>query len=277
MLKDRRVVVTGAASGIGRAIAEGAAQRGATKVVLADRDAEGLVETADLVRRAGADSLEMVVDLARADDIEAMIDGAARWAGGLDVLVNNAGVGEVSFVGPELQKFVELPEETWDTIHNINLKAMWLATKFAAPHLKESSLSPAIVYVASIAGLTGFSLPAYSTSKAATIQLARSAAINLAPSVRANCVCPGAVRTPLLATAKRWASGEREDSRDDAGPIRAADLAEVGDEAHLIPRLGEPDEIANVVCFLAGDEASFMTGAVVAVDGGASAWRGLRR
>lgn len=249
------ILVTGAAGGIGLATAVRAAQCGAAAVAIADLDAARLAEAAPQVRAAGAECLEMVTDLRVADQVEHMVGQTVSWAGSLDVLVNNAGVFETMFTDATSATLVGCPEDVWDAVHDVNVKAMWLATKHAAPHLLASSRTPAVVNVASVAGLTGYGPPAYTSSKGAAIQLTRSAAVNLAPTVRVNCVCPGTVRTPMT--------------------VHAASR-QVAHRGHLINRLGESEEIASVITFLASADASFMTGAVVPVDGGTTAWRGLR-
>ncbi|GAA4474827.1 dihydroanticapsin 7-dehydrogenase [Rhodococcus olei] len=194
------------------------------------------------------------MDLRAPAEIERMVRSTVEWAGGLDVLVNNAGIFDRAFTSPEQACLEDLPEEAWEAVYDVNVRAAWLAMKHAARYLRGSDRTPAIVNVASIAGLTGYREPAYTSSKGALIQLTRSAAVNLAPQVRVNCVCPGIVRTPMTDT-----HGKNQ---------------QVAHRGNLIPRLGEPDELANVIAFLGGDEATFMTGAVVPVDGGTTAWRG---
>jgi NAD(P)-dependent dehydrogenase (short-subunit alcohol dehydrogenase family) len=263
MLGDKRILVTGAGRGIGREIAVEAARQGATRVAVTDVDEAGLEATADLVRQAGADVHAAVANLRHAEEIRDMVASTANWAGGLDVLVNNAGVLEHSFTDPANVSVVDLPEDVWDAVFDINVKAMWLATKYAAPHLLASPRGPAIVNASSVAGLTGYRAPAYCASKGAVIQLTRSMAVSLAPAVRCNCFCPGSIRTPM--SDAHVATG--------ADPVA---MERTMSGAHLIPRRGEALEVAQLVCFLASDHASFLTGTAIPVDGGTMAWRGLR-
>ena len=131
-----------------------------------------------------------------AGEIQAMVDGFAEWAGGLDTLFNNAGVLDHMFTdaGTDVDT---LTEEAWDAVYDINVKAVWLATKFATPYLRASDRGPSIVNAASVSGLTGYSMAAYSSSKGAVIQLTRTTAVNLAPHIRANCYTPGSIKTPM--------------------------------------------------------------------------------
>jgi NAD(P)-dependent dehydrogenase (short-subunit alcohol dehydrogenase family) len=255
MLGNKTVLITGAARGMGREFALEAARQGSQRVALTDIDKAGLDETADLVRAEGADVHVAVADLRSSADIRSAVDSTTAWASGLDVLVNNAGVLEHFFTDPANVTIEDLPEDVWDAVFDINLKAMWLATKFAAPALRASTRGPAIVNASSVAGMQGSKAPAYGASKGAVL--------HLAPVVRCNAFCPGSIETPMSAAHLAAATDKVATARSMSG-------------THLIPRMGRVEEVAKAVCWLASDESSFITGAVIPVDGGTTAWRGIR-
>ncbi|MFC8516503.1 SDR family NAD(P)-dependent oxidoreductase [Streptomyces sp. NPDC057257] len=262
-LDGKTVLVTGAGQGIGQAIAVEMARQGASAVAVADLNEKTAHETAELVRAAGAKAETIVCDLRDGHSIDEMVTRTARRFDGLDVLVNNAGVIETAFTTEPDRRVDSLSEEVWDAVYQINLKAVWLTTKAAAPHLRRSTRGPAIVNAASVSGLTGFpDAPAYGVTKAGVIHLTKVTAVDLAP-VRCNCFCPGVIETPLtrdhLAAAEDPAALEHE--------LTAP---------QLVPRLGRPDEVARLACFLASDDAAFITGASYVIDGGALAWLGVR-
>ena len=149
-----------------------------------------------LVRGAGATALVLNTDLTHADEIRTMIESAVSFAGGLDTLINNAGVIDSMFVdGASLET---IDERTWDTVMAVNLKAVFLATKYAAAHLRASDRGPSIVNSASVSGVNGTqSAIAYGASKAGLIHLTKSRAISLAPRVRVNVFLPGSIATPM--------------------------------------------------------------------------------
>jgi NAD(P)-dependent dehydrogenase (short-subunit alcohol dehydrogenase family) len=262
MLEGKVAIVTGSGQGIGRGIAVEMARQGAAGVAVVDRNPETVEETAGLVREAGAGAAPIVCDLRDREQIAAAVARTVECFGGIDVLANNAGIIETSLTD---QVAVDtLPEEVWDAVYEVNLRAPWLMTKYAAPHLRRSTRGPSIVNTASVSGLTGFRMgPIYCTSKGGVIQLTRVTAVDLAPDVRCNCFCPGVIETPL--------SRAFMETADDAEALERHMLS-----AQLIERMGKPEEVAKLACFLASDDAGFITGAAFTIDGGALAWSGVR-
>jgi NAD(P)-dependent dehydrogenase (short-subunit alcohol dehydrogenase family) len=258
MLTDKVCIVTGSGGGIGRATAVEMASQGA-KVVVTDVNDEAGAETVGLVEEAGGEAIYQHCDVRSEDEIKALIAAAVDRFGGLDVLHNNAGVHETDFAKEPSVDTLDL--EVWTKVYEINLRGVWLTTKHAAPHLRASERGPAIVNAASIGGLVGYPMAsAYCSTKGAVLQLTKATAIDLAP-VRCNCYSPGSIDTAMVQ--------KYIDAADDKDAILRTLTG-----SHLIPRLGEPVEVAKLVCFLASDDASFITGAQFTIDGGSLAWRG---
>jgi NAD(P)-dependent dehydrogenase (short-subunit alcohol dehydrogenase family) len=181
MLDGKVALVTGAGQGIGRAIAVEIAHQGAAGVAVTDRNRDTAEQTAQAVHDAGAASTAITCDLRDRDQIEAMVADAVSALSGLDVLVNNAGIIETTLT--DTATVDAIPEDVWDAVYEVNLKAPWLATKFAAPHLRQSQRGPSIVNAASVSGLTGFpDGPAYCNTKGGVVQLTRVTAVDLAPA-----------------------------------------------------------------------------------------------
>jgi NAD(P)-dependent dehydrogenase (short-subunit alcohol dehydrogenase family) len=243
------VVVTGAGSGIGRAMARRFAQEGAA-VAVVDVNDEGAHETVDAVAGAGGDMVALHADVARAAEVHAMMEAVSvRW-GRLDVLCNNASV----FWAHRGDTLVtEMDEAVWDRVLAVNLKSVFLCCKYGIPLMTGTG---AIINVASIAGLIGRdTAQAYVAAKGGVIALTRTLAVQYAPrGIRANAILPGRVDTPLVAN-------------DHATPEERDAFV----RAHPLGRFGTPDDIAGLALYLASEEAAWVTGASYVIDGGYTA------
>ena len=261
-LENKVAIVTGAGQGIGDAAAIKMAEEGA-KVVVSDINEQTGNAVAERIRGAGGEAVFVSADVSNVDDVKALMAATKDAFGRLDVLHNNAGVHETNF--SEQAKSTELDEAVWDKVIGINLKGVWMCSKYAAPLLADSG-GGAIVSAASIGGLIGYPMgSAYGPSKAGVVQLTRVMAIELAPdNIRVNCYAPGNVDTPMVQ--KYYDSGSPEEQE----MIKAQVVG-----THLFKRLGRPEEVANLIVFLASDDSSMMTGSCVVIDLGTLAWRGI--
>ena len=255
-LKDKVALITGAASGIGRSTSLLFGREGA-KVMCADVNGEGADRVARQIADTGGEAASVKVDVSQEVEVQAMVrETMERW-GRIDTLYNNAGIGTG---GPVTQ----VQEEEWDRTIDINLKGVFLGCKHAIPEMLKQG-GGVIVNTASDAGLRGTAwLSSYCASKGGVVLLTKSLAVEWAQQgIRVNCVCPGVIRTPIVDPFIERGRGLFGDSPEEAWE-RLAQL-------HPIGRVGEPEEVARAVMFLASDEASFITGVALPVDGGLEA------
>jgi NAD(P)-dependent dehydrogenase (short-subunit alcohol dehydrogenase family) len=251
VLRGKVAIITGAATGIGRASALLFAQAGA-QVVVADTREPELARTVAEVRAAGGEATPITADLARPDDCAAVVAGAVRAFGRLDVLLNNAGVGTM-VVGGTVET---IGLDHWDLAQDVNVRAIYLVSRAAVPHMRRAGGS--IVNISSVSafrGSVGRPSHAYAASKGAVLALTHAMAASYGrDGIRVNAICPGTIRTRLTA--------------DIVDRVERASK-----EGHGIPlgRVGEPEDIARCALFLASDDASFISGAHIVADGGAMA------
>lgn len=248
-LEGKVAIVTGAGSGIGRAAAKRFATEGAS-VVCADWEEGDVKETVDEIHDAGGEATYIRTDVSHVDDVKAMIRTAISRYGGLDIVFNNAGVEG------EQAPTADCSMSNWDRVININLKGVFLGTKFALPEMLKRG-GGSIVNTASIAGIVGFpNIPAYCASKGGVVQLTKTTALEYATEgVRVNVICPGVIDTPMV---ERFTGGTEE------GEAQMKEMEPV-------KRMGTADEVANLALFLASDDSTFCTGGVYTIDGGVTA------
>lgn len=247
-LQAKRAIVTGAASGIGHAIAERFVSEGA-RVMIADLDGAAATSAAEGL---GEQALAFEVDITRDDRVQAMVERAVGTWGGLDIVVNNAGVGVAA-------KTPETTLEDWQRVIDVNLKGTFLGMKYGIPAVQQSG-GGAVINISSVAALVGVAdRAAYCAAKGGIMALTRAAAIDhIGEGVRVNCIAPGTVDTPWVARiTQRY---------DDPEAARAAMHAR---QPH--GRLVTPQEVAAMAAYLASDEAASTVGAVMVVDGGMTA------
>lgn len=252
LLKDKVALITGAGHGIGQATALRFAREGA-KLVLADLDETGLGQTRQKIESQGSDVAVVVGNVSLRDDAQKMVNTAVDTYGTLHILINNAGItrdGLTTRMKDDQLQF--MPEDNWDAVLNVNLKGTWLCSQFAAVPMMKNRYGR-IVNTASIAALGNIGQANYSASKAGVIGLTKTLALEWARyGIAVNCVAPGGVKTRMTET------------------IPEKVLAGLIDKIPF-KRFAEPEEIAAVHVWLASNEASYLTGQVLFVDGGITA------
>ncbi len=244
-LQGKTAVITGGGGGIGRAAALLFAKEGA-KLAIADVKEDFGEETVRLIREQGGQAIFIKTDVTDSKQVKKVIDAAISEFGALHILFNNAGIGN-----PEV-KSTDLPEKEWDRIVDINLKGVFLGIKHGVPELIKAG-GGVIINTSSLLGLKGQKyLSAYNASKGGVILLTQNAALEYGRhNIRVNAVAPGVIDTSII---DNWKNNGRK------WPIIST--------ANALGRIGKPEEVARAVLFLASDEASFITGATLSVDGG---------
>lgn len=242
-LEGKRAAVTGAGSGIGRAIARAMAAEGA-RVAVIDRTRQTAAETVTLIEEAGGEAFALTADVASEGDVVAAFAQVAERFGGLDILVNNAGMGRLGTV-------TELDVETWDTVMGVNVRSVFLCSRAGLPLMPETG--GRVINIASVAGLVASGgRAAYCASKGAVVMLTKAMAVDCAPTgVTVNAICPGVVESNM--TAASLADPTIRQEKLDKTPLGW---------------LAQPTDIAPAAVYLASAEAAFVTGTSLVVDGG---------
>ena len=250
-LEQRVAVITGAGSGIGQAMALLFAREGA-RVLAADVNREAAEATAARVSEAGGTCQALTVNVVEPEQVRNMIEQARSSYGRLDILCNNAGIGSTTSV-------VECEPDEWDRVMAVNVKSVYLGCKYAVPVMIALG-GGCIINTASVAGMVGIVKRAsYSASKGAVIALTRQVAIDFVEQgIRVNCICPGTVDSPWV--------GRLLNQADDPAAARQALVAR-----QPMGRLGTPEEVAAAALYLASDDAAFITGTGLVIDGGLTA------
>jgi NAD(P)-dependent dehydrogenase (short-subunit alcohol dehydrogenase family) len=254
----KAAIVTGGALGIGQAVAKKLAEEGASVVICSDRE-DQVEEAAEELRGEKLEVQSLRADVTSSDDMRRLVAFTVENYGGVDILVNSAGVQRYGTVA-------ETEEEVWDEVLAINLKGIYLASKHAIPEMRERG-GGAIVNLSSVQAFASQKgVAAYTASKGGINALTRAMALDHAEeNIRVNAVCPGSVDTPMLRWAADLFKGEKtaEETVEDFGKM------------HPLGRVARPEEVGEVISFLASPKASFVTGGEYKVDGGLLAALGV--
>jgi NAD(P)-dependent dehydrogenase (short-subunit alcohol dehydrogenase family) len=247
-LEGKLAVITGAATGIGRATAQLFVQEGA-RVVIADVNEDEAQKTVDSLGGEDGGARFFRADVSCAEDVEALMRNAAELMGGIDVIFNNAGAQRSGAI-------TDFGEAEWDLLMGVNPKSCFLSAKYGVPYLRERG-GGSIVNMSSIAGLKGGpGMTAYSASKGAVVAFTKALAAELAPNnIRVNCVCPGWIDTPFNRPAIEFMGGRQEQE-------------EMVQQAVPLQRQGTPEEVAPGILYLASDASTYVTGKELVIDGG---------
>ncbi|PWA10373.1 short-chain dehydrogenase [Pueribacillus theae] len=242
-LENKVAVITGGGGGIGRATAIRFSKEGAN-VMVADMNEETGQETAQMIRDNGGHAEFLRTDVTEPEQVEQLVKKAVDTYGKIDIMVNNAGISHIE------AKIPDVPVETWDKVVDVSMKGVYLGMKYAIPEMIDNGGS--IINTASVAGIKGQKLlAAYTAAKSGVIAVTKSTALEFGKhNIRVNAIAPGIVDTPITDDWKKTSKW----------PVLST--------ANALRRLGQPEEVANAMLFLASDEASFVTGTTLVVDGG---------
>jgi NAD(P)-dependent dehydrogenase (short-subunit alcohol dehydrogenase family) len=248
-LQGKVALITGAGSGIGRETAQLFAKEGAL-VVVNDYSEEGGLETLELIKNNGGEAIFIQADVTKADEVQRMVEEIISRTGKIDVLFNNAGISGVGMLH-------ETSEELWDKVVNVNIKGVYMTSKYVIPHMIERN-EGAIINMSSCIAEIGLKLRAvYATTKGAVLSLTKSMQVDYAPhNIRVNALLPGTILTPFV---ENYLKNSYDDPEEAIEGIKKRQLS---------GNLGRPDDVAKAALFLASDESSFMMGAPLYIDGG---------